>query len=217
MIQLMAVTAKVETSFPIAAIVLAAGGSVRMGQPKQLLTIGGRPMVRRVAEAVCGTGLAQVVVVVGAGSAAVAQALAGLPVTIVVNETWANGLSTSMRVGIRTLRPEIQAALIVLADQPALTADLLKTLVVRYHATGAPIVAPFFQGRRGNPVLFDRTLFPELLAIEGDQGGRALIGRYGQQMERVDVNDAAVTMDIDTRQDYESVREPGDDDKPRRQ
>ncbi len=217
MIQLMAVTAKVETSFPVAAIVLAAGGSVRMGQPKQLLTIGGRPMVRRVAEVVCGTGLAQVVVVVGAGSAAVAQALAGLPVTIVVNEAWANGLSTSMRVGIRTLRPEIQAALIVLADQPALTPDLLKTLVVRYRATGAPIVAPFFRGRRGNPVLFDRMLFPELLAIEGDQGGRALLSRYGQQMERVDVNDAAVTIDIDTRQDYESVREPGDDDKPRRQ
>lgn len=212
MIQLMAVTAKVETSFPVAAIVLAAGGSVRMGQPKQLLAIGGRPMVRRVAEAACGTGLAQVVVVVGADAAAVAQALAGLPVTIVVNEAWANGLSTSVRVGIRSLRPEIQAALIVLADQPALTPDLLETLVVRYRATGAPIVAPFFQGRRGNPVLFDRTLFPELLAVEGDQGGRALLGRYGQQMERVDVNDAAVTMDVDTRQDYESVRDPEDDD-----
>ena len=217
MIQLMAVTAKVETSFPVAAIVLAAGGSVRMGQPKQLLAIGGRPMVRRVAEAVCGTGLAQVVVVVGADAAAVAQALAGLPVTIVVNEAWANGLSTSVRVGIRSLRPEIQAALIVLADQPALTPELLETLVVRYRATGAPIVVPFFQGRRGNPVLFDRTLFPELLAVEGDQGGRALLGRYGQQMERVDVNDAAVTMDVDTRQDYESVRDPEDDDKLRHQ
>jgi molybdenum cofactor cytidylyltransferase len=200
----------------VAAIVLAAGGSVRMRQPKQLLPIGDRPMVRRVVEAACEAELAQVVVVVGAHADAVQQALANLPVDIVVNEAWAEGLSTSVRAGLAALRPRIQAALMVLADQPALTSGLLKTLVARYRATGAPIVAPFFRGRRGNPILFDRALFAELLAVEGDQGGRAVVARHQQGMERVEVDDPAVLTDIDTRQDYEGVKEVRDGNKQRR-
>lgn len=196
-----------ETWRPVGAIILAAGGSVRMGRPKQLLPIGGQSMVRRVTEAVCGAGLAQVVVVVGAHAEAVTQALAGLPVEIIVNQAWAAGLSTSMRMGLRALRPEVQAALLVLADQPALSPDLLKTLVVRYRATKARIVAPCFQGQRGNPVLFDRALFAELLAVTGDQGGRAVIARHGDEVERVEVGEAAALLDVDTRRDYERAVE----------
>jgi len=194
----------VETA-QVAAIVLAAGGSERMGQPKQLLPIRDRPMVRHVTEVVAAAGLAQVVVVTGAHAEAVATALADLPVDIVVNESWAEGMSSSMRAGLRLLRPEIQAALLVLGDQPALTTDLLQLLVARYRATGAPIVAPFYQGQRGNPVLFDRALFSELLAVKGDQGGRLLIARYGEQVERVEVDDPAVIMDIDSPQDYKRI------------
>jgi molybdenum cofactor cytidylyltransferase len=194
----------VETA-QVAAIVLAAGGSERMGQPKQLLPIGGRPMVRHMTECVAAAGLAQVVVVTGAHSEAVAATLAGLPVDIVVNESWAEGMSSSMRAGLRALRPEIQAALLVLGDQPALTTDLLQLLVARYRATGAPIVAPFYRGQRGNPVLFDRVLFPELLAAEGDRGGRLLIARQKEQVEWVEVDDPAVIMDIDSPDDYEGI------------
>ncbi len=190
---------------PVGAIVLAAGGSLRMGQPKQLLTVGGRPMVRLVTEAAVAAGLAQVVVVIGANADAVRTALAGLPVEIVLNEGWADGLSSSIRAGLGALHPRTQAALLVLGDQPALAADLLRLLVDRYLATGAPIVAPFYQGRRGNPVLFDRRLFYELSAVEGDRGGRALVDRYRDQVERVDVEDAAVIMDIDSPQDYERI------------
>jgi molybdenum cofactor cytidylyltransferase len=207
MIQSPIVTASPGSSAKIAAIVLAAGGSVRMGQPKQLLPISGQPMVRRVTEAVCTSGLAQVVVVLGAHSDAVRKALAGMPVDIVLNEQWTVGLSTSMRLGIGALRPDIQAVLMVLADQPTLTRDLLQTLVARYRATAAPVVVPFFQGKRGNPVLFDRALFPELLAVQGDQGGRMLLVHYQQQMERVETDDPAVVIDIDTRQDYERATE----------
>jgi len=189
----------------IAAVVLAAGGSTRMGQAKQLLPIAGQPMVRRAAQTVCQAGLAQVVVVVGAQAEPVAEALAGLPVQIVVNEAWAAGLSTSVRAGLEALRPEIQAVLMVLADQPALSTGLLEKLVARYEATGAPIVAPLFEGRRGNPILFDRSLFDALGAVEGDRGGRELLQLYEEQVERLEIDDAAILIDIDTPQDYDTV------------
>jgi molybdenum cofactor cytidylyltransferase len=177
-----------------------------MGHTKQLLHIGGQPMVRRVTEAVCGAGLAQVIVVLGADAGNIERVLSGLAVEIVANEAWAAGLSTSVRIGLGALRPEIQAVLMVLADQPALTPTLLKDLVARYHASGAPIVAPYHHGRRGNPVLFDRSLFPELLAVEGDQGGREVITRYQARIECVQVDDPAVILDVDTPHDYEQAR-----------
>jgi molybdenum cofactor cytidylyltransferase len=190
---------------PVAAIVLAAGSATRMGELKQLLPVGEQPMVRRVTEAICTTGLAQVVVVVGAQAEAVTSALSGLPVDIVVNKAWAGGMSTSLRAGLGVLHPEIRAALVALADQPGLTPGLLQTLIGRYHASHKLIVAPVYRGRRGNPVLFDRALFPELLAVEGDQGGREIITRYQDETEGVEVDDPAVIQDVDTRQDYKKA------------
>jgi molybdenum cofactor cytidylyltransferase len=208
-IQWATVKAGCETRLQVAAVVLAAGGSERMGQPKQLLPLGGQPMVCRVTERVCAAGLAQVVVVVGAHADAVSQALGNLAVEIVVNRAWAGGLSTSLRAGVGALRSEIQAAIVVLADQPALAPSLLRALVARYQATGALIVAPFYQGQRGNPMLFDRMLFPELSAIEGDRGGRELLARYRDQLERVEIDDPALLIDVDTLQDYERIRKSG--------
>jgi len=194
-----------EAPMPVAAVLLAAGGSRRMGQTKQLLPIDGQPMVRRVAQTVCEVGLAQVVAVVGAEGERVARALAGLDLEIVHNPAWERGMSTSVRAGIEALRPEIGAALLVLADQPALTAGALRILVEAFRASGAPIVAPYYRGRRGNPVLFARSLFAELSRVEGDQGGRAILARYEQDVERVDVDDDAILLDVDTRQEYEDL------------
>jgi molybdenum cofactor cytidylyltransferase len=203
-IQLAAMETGVE-KLPVAAIVLAAGGSSRMGQPKQLLPIDNRPMVRYVTEAVAASDLEQVIVVTGAHARAVEAALTGLPVELVRNVSWSKGMSSSMRSGLRALRPAVQAVLVVLGDQPGLTATLLQSLVARYRATRAPIVVPVYRGRRGNPVLFDRALFPELLAVQGDQGGRAIVIRHQDRMEHVEVDDPAVVMDVDSPRDYDGL------------
>jgi molybdenum cofactor cytidylyltransferase len=215
MIKWTTMTAQMASAPAIAAVVLAAGGSTRMGEPKQLLLLGEKPMVRRTTEAVCAAGLDQVVVVIGAQANAVQQALAGLPVEFAVNQDWAKGMSTSLRAGLCMLRPAIQAVLVVLADQPEVSPGLLRTLVERYEATGAAIVVPFYQGQRGNPVLFDRSIFPELLAVQGDRGGRELLARHREKLERVDTDDAAVVLDVDTRQDYEQVRDMPHDNQSR--
>jgi molybdenum cofactor cytidylyltransferase len=198
-----------RTRPPVGAVILAAGGSSRMGEPKQLLTIAGQPMVRRVTQGVCAAGLDQVVVVVGAHAQAVQKALGGLAVQIVHNRAWAEGMSSSLRTGLDALRRDIQAALVVLADQPGLTPDLVRSLVVHYQTTRAPIVAPFYRGRRGNPVLFDRALFADLRGVEGDQGGRDLLIRYQDRVQRVEVDDPASLLDVDTHQDYRTLDNEG--------
>ncbi len=189
----------------VGAIILAAGAARRMGQPKQLLPVAGQPMVRRVTEAVCAAGLQQVIVVLGARAQAVATVLQGLPVELVTNPTWQAGLSTSVRAGIGALHPDIDAALLVLADQPDVRPGLLRTLVDRYRETRAPIVAPFYQGQRGNPVLFDRALFAELEGVEGDRGGRVIVCRHEADLVQVEVDDPVVVSDIDTPEDYEAT------------
>jgi molybdenum cofactor cytidylyltransferase len=194
-----------ENPTPIAAVVLAAGGSTRMGTSKQLLPVAGKPLVRLVVDAVCEAGLDQVVVVVGAGAGSVSDALAGITVDIVVNQEWRRGLSSSLQVGVNALRGEIQAALIVLADQAVLSPRLIRALADGYLARRAPVVAPVYQGRRANPVLFDRSLFPELAAVEGDEGGRSVVARHEDQLYLLPVDDEAVVVDVDTPADYERI------------
>jgi molybdenum cofactor cytidylyltransferase len=114
-------------------------------------------------------------------------------------------MSTSLRLGLDALRPEIQAALVVLADQPGLTPALLRQILDHYRAGDASIVVPVYRGRRGNPVLFDRALFPELRAVEGDRGGRALLDRHREAVAWLEIDDAAVVSDVDTYRDYQAL------------
>ncbi len=180
----------------IAAVVLAAGGSSRFGSPKQLHEWQGVPLLRHVVMQALAAPVQEVIVVLGAYFEEIAPLLHGLPVTIVRNVDWERGQSASVQAGLRACAPGTQAALFVLGDQPHLPASLLHHLIEVHRRTLAPIVAPRHQGRRGNPVLFDRRCFPDLLSITGDTGGRPLFERYRAQVAWVEA-EAEVFLDID--------------------
>ncbi len=193
----------------VAAVVLAAGAASRLDSdlPKQLLPWQpGGTLVGRVTDiALEAATLSEVVVVTGHRAQQVQAALAGRPVRTVYNPSWQAGQSGSVAAGLRALAPDVSAVVFILADQPAVLSATIDQLSLRHRQTLAPVVAPVYQGgQRGNPVLFDRRTFPELLALQGDTGGRPLIQRYGQQVEQVMV-DGPSPQGIETMEDYRRV------------
>ena len=189
----------------IAAVILAAGGSTRLGQPKQFLDWGGRPLLAHAADVALLAGLDPVVAVLGCRAEEVREALGMRPVQTVMNWRWQAGLSSSLRVGLAALPFEIKAAIFLQCDQPLVTADLLRALISRFEETGRPIVYPEHAGRRGTPVLFARSLFPELAEVGGDEGGRAVIARHPDEVATVEVSDPDTLSDVDTPADYERL------------
>jgi molybdenum cofactor cytidylyltransferase len=191
----------------IAALILAAGQSSRMGQHKMLLPLLGKPLLLHAVEHALAAEFDEIIVVVGHHADAVRAALAGKPVRIVENPDYQQGQSTSVRAGIAALAPTIEAAIILLGDQPLVTSAILNRLRQAWQHTDKPIVAPFYNGQRGNPVLFARALFPELLHVSGDQGGREVLQRHASEIEPVQIDDAIAVQDVDTWQDYQTLLE----------
>ena len=190
---------------PCAGILLAAGGSTRYGQPKMLLPWRGKPLIRHAAEAALAGGLSPVIVVTGAVDNPLREALAGLAVEFAPNPLWQEGQSTSLRAGIHALSNRIGSAVFLLADQPFVTPELVRTLRDRHAETLAPVIAPRVGDRRGNPVLFDRDTFADLLALRGDTGGRAIFQKT--RMTYLDWPDANLLLDVDTPEDYAHLKE----------
>ena len=190
----------VEADHHIAAIVLAAGRSTRMGGPNKLLAeIGGKPLVRIAAEQALASRASPVVVVTGHQHEKVGAALAGLPVKIVHNPDFASGLGGSLKTGIAAIPAEADGAVVCLGDMPQVDAALINQLVAAFDpAKGALAVVPVFDGRRGNPVLWSRRFFPDLMAIEGDVGARHMIGRYNEAVVEVPVTGNGALVDVDT-------------------
>ncbi|SEU30285.1 nucleotidyltransferase family protein [Stigmatella erecta] len=183
----------------VGGVVLAAGSSSRLGQPKQLLLHEGKTLVRRTAEAAVAAGLAPVITVLGAHPEAVAAELAGLPVHPVLNPDWTAGMGLSLRVGLRALPPGVDAALVVLCDQLRVDAAHLSALVDTFTRTHAPIVASGYAGARGVPALFSRALFAELEALSPGEGARRVIAREPSRV--VEVALAGGDEDLDTAAD----------------
>ena len=184
-------------------LVLAAGASTRLGQPKQLARIGGRPALHGVvASAVALAGHA-VTVVIGAHAGEITRLLAHSPASVVVNRQWQEGLASSIRCGLAALPPACEAVLILLGDQVAVTADDLKRLASAWNEQDNMIAAATYDQHVGVPAIFPRMCFPELTQLRGDQGARRLIERNGDRLVRVAMPNAAV--DLDTPQDLAAL------------
>lgn len=189
----------------VAGVVLAAGGSTRMGTLKQLMQWEGQPMVRLAAEKALKAGLDPVLVVTGASYREVQQAVDDLEVQIVHNPDWDKGQSTSVKAGINSLPDGVGGVIFFAVDQPKLPVGFIEALTDLHSRTLAPIVVPLVDHKRGNPVLFDKITFKELSEIEGDVGGRQIFSRY--TLTWIPWVDSSVFVDVDTMQDYTSLLE----------
>jgi molybdenum cofactor cytidylyltransferase len=189
----------------IAAVVLAAGLSRRMGQAKLLMPVGGRAIVRYVVESVLAGGVDSVWVVTGPDVEPIEAALAGLEVQIAVNPAPEEGQASSLRAGIAALPASVDAVLIALGDQPSLAPSIIPALLAARRTSPKLIVAPRYRDGQGNPVLFKREIFPELLRLTGDQGARPIIQREPARVEWVEL-DLPMPPDVDTHDDYEKIR-----------
>jgi molybdenum cofactor cytidylyltransferase len=192
----------------IAGVILGAGRSSRMGGPNKLVAeIGGRPLVRMVADAVLASHARPVVVVTGHQRERVEAALAGLPVKFVHNPHFADGLGTSLKAGIAALPADVDGAIVCLGDMPQVDAPLIDRLIGAFDPDkGALVVVPTIDGKRGNPVVWSRRFFPDLMAVEGDVGARYLIGRYSEAVSELPLTGTATLTDVDTPEALEAVK-----------
>lgn len=184
----------------IAAIILAAGLSRRMGRQKLLLDLNGKPVVRWTVEGVL-PHVSDCVVVTGADDAAIRGALSNLAVRFATNPRPEDGQGSSIAVGVAALAPRTSAALVVLGDQPLTPASVIPALLAAQRASGKSIAAPSYRGTRGTPVLFAAGVFAELRALGGDAGARGVVAADPERVHIVDV-DATMPDDVDTPEDF---------------
>ncbi len=192
---------------PVAGIVLAAGEGRRFGGPKALADWHGRPLVRHVVTLARRAGLDPVIVVLGAQAGLVRKALIGLPVHVVENPAWPEGMSRSIQAGLQALPPEVEAFMLLQVDQPLVRPRWLGQLIEIHRATGQPMIVGTVNGDPRPPALFARSLFPALMELRGDQGGRPLIRAFPEAVAQIPVPDPTWVMDFDTPEAYRGISE----------
>jgi len=192
-----------------AAVVLAAGSSSRMGQDNKLLAeIDGVPMLHKVLDAVTASGVRHCVVVTGFEAERVAQSVGHYQADVVHNAEHARGLSTSLRTGLTSLPDEVDAAVIVLGDMPDIDARLFDQLMQGFDPQqGREICVPVYNGKRGNPVLWSKRFFADLCAVQGDIGGRHLLGEFDDWVHECVVSDESIHRDIDTPEQLDARKD----------
>jgi molybdenum cofactor cytidylyltransferase len=189
----------------IGIVILAAGESRRMGSPKQLLKVGNQTLIRRTIDIALATDLRPVVLVIGANKAAIAPEIVDLPITIIDNPMWEQGMSSSVKMGMAALwmtQKEVEAVLILVCDQPYISVSLLENIVENYQTTQKPIVACRYSNEIGVPALFDRSMFEELLTLTGDKGAKPVIIKNLDKTNFIDF-DKGMT-DLDTPEEYQA-------------
>ena len=198
-----------EPSGKVAGIVLAAGRSSRMGGPNKLLQeFRGKPLLRHAVEAQIEAGSAPVIVVTGHQGDEIRAAMTGLDVTVVPNPDFASGMASSLKAGIAALPNDAPAVVVSLADMPQVTGDIIRRLGLAFADRPDALAAvPTLLGKRGNPVLLARGLFPEIAKLGGDEGARRLLDGAGEALVEVVIDDPAIARDIDTPDALARLRE----------
>ncbi len=195
----------------VGAIVLAAGTSSRMGEAKQLLPLGNSTVLEQTLKNLHSSKVEEIVLVLGASAETIQQQISLRSfknLKMVINPDYHQGMSTSLRAGLSSTDPTMDAALIVLADQPFIKPETLNQIIDGYRNSEARIVIPTHNGNRGNPVLVDRSIFPEVMELKGDTGFRAIFSQYHDEIAKVAVADRGILLDIDNKEDYERLRSP---------
>jgi molybdenum cofactor cytidylyltransferase len=193
----------------IAAVILAAGMSSRMGGAKQLLRLGEDTLLEHVLENVRTSGVGDIVLVLGHAAETIRKSIDPNNLNIVVNNAYREGMGSSLRTGVSALPAEIDAAFMVLADQPFVQPGTLRLLMDQYRESNAQIVIPMYKGFRGNPVLLDRSVFPEVMALTGDIGCRAIFGNHLEGIVKVPVEDLGILLDVDSQEDFDRLKQYG--------
>lgn len=189
----------------VAGVVLAAGGSSRLGQPKQLLPLGGSVVLAQTLQRARASQLTPLLLVLGHVAPAILAEIDTEGLIVVRNDDYLAGQSTSVRAGVRALPPDVDAAVFLLGDQPLVDPCTIDSLLQARRSSRAPLVQPRYPQGRGNPVLVGRELFAELLALTGDTGARPLLQRHRELVQEVPAPTPRPD-DIDTAEDYERVR-----------
>ena len=189
----------------ISAVVLAAGMSRRMGTPKQLLRIGGETILERTLKNVRASTVAEIVLVLGCAAESVEKEISTERVKIVHNQDYQQGMGTSLRAGLAAMDAGASAALVVLADQPFVRPDTLNRLIACHQESKPQIIIPMYRGFRGNPVLLDRSVFPELQGLSGDVGCRAIFGSHTENICKFTVDDVGILLDIDSLEEFQKL------------
>jgi molybdenum cofactor cytidylyltransferase len=197
----------------VTAVVLAAGMSRRMKSsaagPKQLLRLSGKTLVQHALDNVQRSRVDEIVLVLGFAADAVLKQIAADGVRVILNSEYAQGMGTSLRTGLSVLSTSVKAAFVLLADQPFVRPETLDQMIASHLESAAEITIPLFKGFRGNPLLLDRAVFPDLMGLSGDVGCRAIFGSHTQGIHKIEVDDPGILLDIDSVEDFERLNRPG--------
>ncbi|MGC1968982.1 MAG: nucleotidyltransferase family protein [Candidatus Acidiferrales bacterium] len=188
--------------FHVSVIVLAAGTASRMGRPKQLARLGGVPILVHVLRTVREAGLKDIIVVLGSSAEEIKKEVVLEGFRVVENSAYNQGISSSIHLGLSQVAIETSAVLILLADQPLVLPSTLTRLIAEYGKSRPQAAIPTYQGRPGNPVLLDRSLFDKAGQLKGDEGFRSIL-RASQNVIRIEVDDPGILLDVDTPEDLE--------------
>jgi molybdenum cofactor cytidylyltransferase len=191
----------------LAAVILAAGGSSRMGQPKQLLKFRGTSLLRRAIETAQAVPADQVIVVLGSAADQLLPECQATNATVVLNDQWQEGVSTSLRGGLAAVASEARGVFIYPADMPLVTPEALRELAHRQQVSGRPAAMTEAGGVRGVPVFITRSLFPALMIQEGDVGGAQYLRGHPEAVEAVHFDDPDLVRDVDRPEDYARLLE----------